>query len=664
MSKSFLELSKACGKRGGGAIGWLAMLFLAYALAAPRVHGAIKATDIQGALDTPQGVTFSAPGNYSGSNGDWTVTTATIPKEPANIKGKVTFVGKSCLTGNVPSAKGYENYWNLRSRNYFTVTVQGPGTLTFKYRTSLDDYTDAKLVAYLYDGNNAKALQAEEYDDPDDETEAEILPFEVLFEDSGYWSEYSERWGEMVYDLTAADFWETATLKLDTDAYTHVITIAVVGSAKYDRRGNEFGSYILDDDYDGYVQENRVYLDDMVWTPDPLPAAVLLSEESGTTFVDSMTVYVDSDYDLEAFDFHYTTDGTQPTLESAKISWRENTGDDDDDDDWEIGDDDDDDGIVLTDDCTLWVRAYEAKSATWVGEAKADYHRVAPTPEVALSPLLDFSDTTTLEFAAPSENTLTYYYTLDGTEPTTSSTKADGGIVTLANAKLAGKTLKVIAVENDGHVSPVTACPLTRSPAPTLSWQTDGVDSQETCFVDSVQVRAAGDAAFMMLNPASGMLTATGTVQAVAFADGMLASQPASQSFVRLDALLPTTAEGLFGPGAALSSWGFFTLPGVMSETDRRALTEFLRPFSVNRSVFARATSLELGQTYLIWLPAVDFESAPPTLRYASGTAVPVTGSGWHLVPSGARWTWDGRLHEFVPVPTEDSSQAGWRNGD
>ena len=646
--------------------------FLLNALLLPEeVQAAIKAANIQAALDSPEGVVFSAPGNYCGSNDSWAVNTATIPKIPSNIDGKVTWVGKSCLIGAVPSTRGFERYWNLRSRNYFTLTVQGPGTLTFKYRTSLDDYTEAKLVAYLYGGNNATALQVDEYDSPIDETPAStVLPFEVLFEDSGYWSEYSERWGEMVYDLTGDEFWNTATFEIGTDAYTHTITIAIVGSAKYDQYGNLFSSYILDEEYEGYVRENRVYLDAMTWTPEELPDAVILSAETGTTFVDSMTVYVDSDYDLEAFDFYYTTDGTQPSLQSTKISYQEEEviddddwGDDDDNDDDDDDDDDDDGGIVITQDCTLWVRAYETKSSTWVGEAKASYHRVGPTPEVTVSPIQDFSDRTKLEFVARSENTITYYYTLDGTEPTTKSTKSTDGVVTLANSKLVGKTLKVIAVESGGYTSVPADCLLTRAASPTLSWQIDGVPSQETCFAETVQVSAsASEEATTLLNPASGWLTASGSVQAVALVEGMLASLPVKQSFVLLDTLLPMTAEALFGIDVDLSGWGFFTLPGEMSLSDRQLLAAFLKPFALERQAFARTLALELGQTYLVWLPSVDFSAALETLRYASGTSVPSTGNDWHLVPSSAQWMWNPLLRGFSPA--NSTSQAGWKNGD
>ena len=667
MDSFFSTISWANGLALGRPVGIL-WAFLLVVCLAPAAQAAIKATDIQAALDSPQGVVFSAPGNYSGSAGAWTVSTATIPKVPANIDGKVTWVGKSCLIGAVPSAKGYEDYWNLRSRNYFTATVQGSGTLTFRYRTSLDDYTDAKLVAYLYDGDNAKALQVDEFDGPDDETEAAVLPFEVLFEDSGYWSEYAEKWGEMCYDLTADEFWQTATLTLGTEAYTRIITIAVVGSAKLDSNGNAFDGY----DYDGYVQENRVYLDAMTWTPDEGLETVSLSEESGTEFVGSLTVFVESDYNLEAFDFYYTTDGTQPTLQSPCISYRELlSSDDDDDDDGDDGDDDDDDdddddgdddvdngGIVITQDCMVWVRAYETKTASWTGEAKASYRRVAPSPEVTVVPAEDFTDRTTLVFNAPSEETVSYYYTLDGSTPTAKSAKANDDRVTLENAQLAGKTLKVIAVEAGKYVSPAASCRLERLAPPLLTWSVDGVESRETCFVNSVQVIAnAPEGVVAILNPASGLLTETGMVQAVAMAEGKLASLPVRQSFARLDMLLPTDAEGLLGGGAD-DTWAFFTVPGEMSSSDQNALCEFLHPYSVDRKVFVRSTKLLPGSTYLVWVPGVDFSAAPTALRYASGTAAPVTESGWHLVPAGAQWVWDEPLHGFVPAT--DDRQPGF----
>ena len=656
---------------GTGLTGLLAFL-LAVFLTPFVLRGDIKATDIQAALDAPPGVVFSAPGNYSGSNSAWTVNTGAIPKVPANIDGKVSWVGKSCLIGAVPSAKGYEDYWNLRSRNYFTVTVKGAGTLTFRYRTSLDDYKDAKLVAYLYDGNNAKALQADGYDDPDDETEATVLPFELLFEDSGYWSEYAEKWGEMYYDLAADEFWQTATVTLDAEAYTHVVTIAVVGSAKYDSNGDSFGSYVLDEEYDGFVQENRVYLDAMTWTPDEGLETVRLSEESGTEFTGAMEVFVDSDYDLEAFDFYYTTDGKQPSLQSPCISYRELLAADDEeeesddndeeesDDDGDEGDDDDNGGIVVIDDCMVWVRAYETKTATWVGEAKASYHRVAPLPEVAVVPMEDFSDRTTLVFNAPSDSEMSYYYTLDGSTPTTKSPKADDDRITLSNSKLVGKNLKVIALEEGKYVSPVVSCQLERLASPLLSWSVDGVESQETCFVNSVLVNAiVPDDAEVLLNPVSGLLTETGVVQAVALAEGRLASLPVIQSFARLDMQLATSAEGLFGAGAK-DTWAFFTLPGEMSSADQRTLTEYLHPYAISGNSFIKPSSLQGGNTYLVWVPGVDFSAPPSMLRYASKAATPAAISGWHFVPSGAQWVWDEQLKGFSPA--QDGSQPGWKD--
>ena len=223
-------------------------------------------------------------------------------------------------------------------------------------------------------------------------------------------------------------------------------------------------------------------------------------------------------------------------------------------------------------------------------------------------------------------------------------------------------TFRIELIEEEARAkapqSPAASCRLERLAPPLLTWSVDGVESRETCFVNSVQVIAnAPEGVVAILNPASGLLTETGMVQAVAMAEGKLASLPVRQSFARLDMLLPTDAEGLLGGGAD-DTWAFFTVPGEMSSSDQNALCEFLHPYSVDRKVFVRSTKLLPGSTYLVWVPGVDFSAAPTALRYASGTAAPVTESGWHLVPAGAQWVWDEPLHGFVPAT--DDRQPGF----
>ncbi len=59
-----------------------------------------------------------------------------------------------------------------------------------------------------------------------------------------------------------------------------------------------------------------------------------------------------------------------------------------------------------------------------------------------------FSETTTISLSTETSGTITYYYTTDGTTPTTSSTKYSTTPITVNSSWASGKTVKVIAVKS------------------------------------------------------------------------------------------------------------------------------------------------------------------------------------------------------------------------
>jgi hypothetical protein len=349
------------------------------------------------------------------------------------------------------------------------------------------------------------------------------------FNEGEAWAEYlgEETWGNPG-GMMAAEFWHEAAIVLDGDKYSHTLVFSALSPAKYDNNGDLISN--ADFVYDGEIVENNIYLDDFRWIPDAAeeaPQVVVFSEPDGSAFANKMLLTLSTEYKESVFRFFYTTDGSEPTTRSKEYVIYDPEGTNDDVD----IDIDNNYGILLTADTTVKVLAVDRKSGEKVGVYSASYVcKQLDAPKITLIPQPGFADRTTVRFAGNylDFDFFTIRYTLDGSEPTENS--ASGVEFTLDNSQLAGKTLKVIAVVEDKFFSEVASMELVRAQCD-VTWEIDGATGNQNERIFLQQVRAVlpeNDDCEYTCAPANGVLSASGTVEVVAFADGKLASEKCS----------------------------------------------------------------------------------------------------------------------------------------
>ncbi|MBO7741792.1 MAG: chitobiase/beta-hexosaminidase C-terminal domain-containing protein [Victivallales bacterium] len=458
---------------------------------------AVTGDQLRQALDLPGSIKVSAPGQYKGSTAAWSIAgDGAVPATPVGKQciydGSVRSEGGSCVVGNVPPRNGYEGHLNLRSRNFFTVSVKGTGSFKFRYRTSVAYAQDAALLIYEYDGNNSAKLNVDEYDNPYGTIPLPVdESYEEHFWEGEAWPVYEgeETWSPDPGGISAPTFWKEKEIFLDNSRYTHQLVFAALGPAMYD--GTE-GNLITGEElfYEGEVKEDKIYLDNFRWIPDSdeyAPRVLVFSKPDGTVFANKMLLTLSTEYDEKVFRFYYTTDGTEPTVRSKEYIIYDPNGENADTD----VNDDMNYGIHLNADTTVKVLVTERLSGETVGTYKASYtHKNLDGPSVNVTPENNFSDTTAIEFVGNYQgySSWAFYHTLDGTEPTEES--ISGGIFTYKNSELDGKTLKVIAVVNETLISETVSIRLERL-QPRITWELDGAAASADDFVFASRAKVA-----------------------------------------------------------------------------------------------------------------------------------------------------------------------------
>jgi hypothetical protein len=322
-------------------------------------------------------------------------------------------------------------------------------------------------------------------------------------------------------------------------------------------------------------------------------------------------------------------------------------------------------GILLTADTTVKVLAVDRKSGEKVGVYSASYVcKQLDAPKITLIPQPGFADRTTVRFAGNylDFDFFTIRYTLDGSEPTENS--ASGVEFTLDNSQLAGKTLKVIAVVEDKFFSEVASMELVRAQCD-VTWEIDGATGNQNERIFLQQVRAVlpeNDDCEYTCAPANGVLSASGTVEVVAFADGKLASEKCSATFLKADTLLDCSREGIAG-GAdkEASGWVLYVIRGQLRNADGEILKNWLKPFELDASSgsWRQAAAIRGMTPYFVHIPSVDFENQPGDIYIVPGESVSgaVSGKKWELVPADAEIIWNGKAYA-MPA---GGGEAGWK---
>ncbi|MBO4619181.1 MAG: chitobiase/beta-hexosaminidase C-terminal domain-containing protein [Victivallales bacterium] len=593
-----------------------------------------KVSDIVSALDISNGITIiNATGTitketkYSNDHiGNWD----TGKKETVYASKGVYFLK---MKGG---SKSNSEARSSRIVSSFTFTVQGAGALTFQHRVAT--YSNDDVLVFYEDDINTPLLEL----------------------GGEYWRK-KESWdGDVYFDLYAEDFWVEDTVDMSVDRYNHTIKVALL--APYN------GESYWDKDSDEIV-ENCAWLDDFVWEPDNDMVICGFDTPENVTEFDGkgLEVTIYSNYESEGklvLEYWYTIDGSTPVKNGATSrKYDEETG------------------IVLPGtlspgNVTVKVVAYDG--ATQVGGVFSQTYirkQTVGTPVVASASQVLFTPEITITLGCePAYDDVAYYYTTDGTEPTTASQKAEGNSIQVTKPS----TVKVIAFADQEQSPETLAVTITQAMPPTCTIKADGGNSgnlvfQTQCVVTAqapggakVHYRENGGEAAVYSSARTVTSTTTlefvtaGTVDS---ASGVyqLNSVPVAVTMTKEtanDGAWATTQVEQFAP----DGWSLFAVPRHLSDKRSAELIAWLHPFAYNASkrTLERATTLQGGASYLVHSSMIVAKKRPTTFA-DGGAAEPLTGDGshWVLSSEGAEMIWNGMT--WLNPPTETPDLPGWR---
>jgi hypothetical protein len=573
---------------------------LAVAAFCPDAHGA-TAQQIATALDNPVGVTFSASSSWVYKAGN---VADIIPK------GVPSFNTNYMVCASPGKA-------NPQKLNFFTVTIQGAGTLSFRYQASLDDYNWAELCAYEND-----------------------YEWGWLWGASGYWDNYVDQ-GE--------DWWEEGEIPLGAENYTRTITFAVVGPTSEGYEKPE-----LDPEW-GEKLYNKAWLDKFVWTPDEDARLLAFNPdpEELNSFNEKLTVYLESDY--ENLTFHYTTDGSAPNANSPVY--------------------DPDAGITITRNTTISAIVYEGDARVDTTVYSASYMRKTAPPQLNITQN-ELQNPALLEFSSDTPGAV-FYYTLNNNVPERlengqpGENTFTGSQVTLTKTS----TVQVLAWADGLANSDVVSETFEKLPTPEISFAVNGTPSVHPFFDKNdqgtltlttmqgarIRYQITGDAIQLYENPLN--INQTTEIRFQAQQEGKLHSNTVTRKFYRTNTLFPL--DPLEAPG-----WSLFFLPGEVSEKTSKELIKQWHPIAHDsqKKTYYRPDLLRGGGSYWIFTPegGTRAEAIEHIYIYPlPGITIPA--KTWILsgVPEDASipqdiqaQTWDGET--FQPVSPPPTDTAAW----
>jgi len=608
---------------------FIALLFLAGTLTAL----AITVNDLSAALDSPSGVTFASPSGtisketkYSNDHiGNWDTgkKQAVTPARGSNFLK---------MNGGKKSSKEERS---SRVASSFSFAVKGAGTLTFVHRVATYSNDDV-LVFY------------------EDDIESPLLEI-----GSEYWRK-KESWdGDVYFDLYAEDFWVEDSIDLPGDRYNHTIKVALL--APYDN-----GESFWDKESDEIV-ENCAWLDYFVWEPDPdMIICGFDTPDNATEFGGSglnVTIYSNYEADGElVFDYWYTIDGSAPKRNGSNSRlYDAETG-------IQLP------GTLPVGTVTVKVAAYDG--STLIGTYSQAYTRklTVGTPFVASATQEPFAPGITLTLGCEAGDAeLTYFYTLDGSEPTSDSAKATGNTL----AVTAPGSVKVIAAAG-GDVSPeALAITVTQAAPPTCAVVADGVSAGATLFADECVVTATSpDGAPVRYRMAGGEPTdyaaaltlqesATVEFASVGTADIAEALYQLNSTSISVTVTKEEANDGAWATSQVANfqhgAWNLFAVSRQLSAPRAAELVAWLHPFAYNASTrtLEQATTLVGGASYLVHSSMVEEANRPASFA-DGGAAAPLAGDGnsWVLTSEGAQRVWDGK--SWIVAPAGNAALPGW----
>ncbi|NMA46068.1 MAG: hypothetical protein GX945_05860 [Lentisphaerae bacterium] len=593
--------------------GWfLVVAMLMGGFGASVARAGASAADVGRALDQPAGVTFSAAG------GDWSRKTGNVSS--VDLSG-ITTVNNDYLVAPAPGKA------NPRKESSFTISFQGSGTLSFRYKVSLDETNSSELCFYDTDYVTGR-----------------------IWDDSGWWVKGEADWNEdgKWNPLEDDEWWIDWELYFDTDKYSRTITVALFGPSSVDYEKPE-----VDKEW-GEVLYNKAWLDNFVWTPDlgniffrmdPSPAGT-------TSFAETLNVLCYSSY--RSLTFHYTTDGSRPT--SSSPVYNPETG------------------IVISETCTVSVVIYENGQPVDGKVYTGLYTKKAGPPRVTLTQQ-PFSGAARLDFSCETSNAL-FYYALGATLPQVNADGTPGaGTFKGASYELRGDTtINVMAVAPGALNSEVVTKTFTKLAPPTFTCLLDGRPYSEPPVFDEkatlTLVGPVGATVYYKLDngveqvyTAALTLTASATITAQARQEGKISSEPVSLQVIK--ASVPANLPALTGEG-----WQVFSLPGEISRGKSDEIIAARQPvaYDVQRRVYAKASRIRGGQAYWVFgaKPALGSILMTPPVEAIGGTVGKWQFAGapntvnFDVPDYFLAYRWDGKQKRFVKTGVVDAFGGAW----
>lgn len=624
------------------------LVFVGFAAFAPLLTGDTIGIDkLAEALDSPSSVTFTAKCTNAAVVKSYT-DGGNIGNAEGTGAGRVLPVAGSSFLQMTGSGSPVNGLRPARVRSTFAFQVAGAGTLSFNYRAATYGSDDDVLIFYTSD-----------IDD-------------TLFEASGeYWGVryYDKDAQEYVYDLLENDFFNDGEFSFDTTKYARTVTVALLAPAKEDYTGPDA------DEKKENVIKYQAWLDNFVWTPDETAVLCGFSPAPGSDFggfgaeIFLMTDYMDSDGN-PAVTFRYTLDGSAPTASSPV--YKETV---------EIGEDGTETvrGIQIDETTTVRVAVFEG-SKLIRDDLSATYTlRDAPSAPVAAASLQEPFDGTmdVVVSAATTASSLMYYYTVDGSEPTSLSKVAEKGI-----CQVTGPCILKVRASDEGILGETATFQVVQDPAPAFSVlaELEGYPSGNGLFDTkaSLSISAAeGHRAFYRLGASAPQAYSTPidvfsdtTIEAVSVrteeVTGIVSGGVCPMNSAPVSIALRKSDSNDDGKWITdldfTQGWNLLPITREISYSMGKDLAAWLNPYgySPEENSFNKVESLASGNSYWVYLPDGTLPSSgKPAFRSLSreGEANPPDGS-WRLVDKNALFFYNGT--HFLQVKPEDNL-PGWK---
>ena len=320
---------------------------------------------------------------------------------------------------------------------------------------------------------------------------------------------------------------------------------------------------------------------------------------------------------------------------------------------------------MIQDDCTLRVAAYEGNRLIDNSFSATYTRRAAPAvPMATVTSQRPFkTDMMEIAFAAKSENPeLEFFYTLDGSVPTISSSKGSGCFVEEPCI------VKVVA-SDEGMLGPVATFVVKRREQPQTTFVMDGLSSADGVFDVNAQVswktqdgmslyyRVNGGEEQMYDSP----LSFTEEVSLEAMYINSLAEMKVSDGDTCwlnsgiTTAVLQKTALGdatWIEDQLGKVGWNLLAVTKGISAAHGQEVAAWLTPygFDAQTKSYVLSKCVESGRCYWVYLSekGIPQEGRPAQFRYCENGKDVEPAKAWELLSEGASFTFQELLYRMV----------------